>query len=147
MTEETPAPLTAADFEVAEWDRRSPINGVPAPTFIVNVLKTTDGMPCPRARVLLLREKTTGVTLYTQHLAVWNNEPLAADPDVERMRAWLVEHRLPAVMNRPELIAMAAMRARQAAAEHEQRRAALLGTGVAADGTLTPVFAKPPGEP
>lgn len=145
MTEETP-PLSIDDFEICEWDRRSPINGVPVPTFIFERLRLSDGTPCPRARVLLIREKTTGVAVFAQHLAVWNCEPLIHDHDLERMRLWLLEHRLPGILYRPDIIAMAAMRAREAAAQHEQRRAALLGTGFSASGALVPVFAKPSGE-
>lgn len=94
-----PNTLTAADFEVVPWDGASPVNGADPATVRGN-LATAEGEPCPDARVLLVRERASGVVFVVQHLR-WTDarEPLRTDADVEQTAAQLraeVVPRLPA---------------------------------------------------
>jgi hypothetical protein len=94
-----PDQLTAADFEVVEWDGQGPINGA-APAKVREALVTAESAPCPDARVLLVRERASGIVFVAQHLC-WTdaNQALASDADVEQTAAQLREvvvPRLPA---------------------------------------------------
>lgn len=120
-------PLTVDDFEIVEWDRRSPINGVSAPDIVTQKLvHPTEGYRCPYARLLMIRERKSGVVVFLQHTDVRNNNPLERDSDVEYVKAWLLEHRMPNVLAHPEVLLAAAMKAREVAQQHERRRAELL---------------------
>jgi hypothetical protein len=90
-----PDKLTEADFEVVEWDGQSPINGA-APAKVRESLVTAEGAPCPDARVLLVRERASGIVFVAQHLR-WTdaNEPLASEADVEYAAAKLRAETVP----------------------------------------------------
>lgn len=132
MTDQTDDPtdlpsLTVDDFEIVEWDRRSPINGVSVPDILTQkLLHPTEGYRCPYARLLMIRERKSGVAVFLQHTDIRNNNPLERDDDVERMKVWLREERLPNVLAHPEVLLAAAMKARELAQQQERRRAELL---------------------
>lgn len=92
--------LTREAVEIAEWDRTSPINDVPA-AKVIESLAAPDAGPCPWARVVVLRVLPLDVVLFVQCSHPATNRALQTDEDVARTIAYLREKKLPELLERP----------------------------------------------
>lgn len=88
-----PDQLTEADFEVVEWDG-APVNGAAAEVLRAQWLDA-DGVPCPDARAVLLRERASRIVFCVQYMRLDNGAALRSDADVEQTIAQLRRDHLP----------------------------------------------------
>lgn len=88
-----PDQLTEADFEVVEWDG-SPVNGAAA-LQLRSQWADGDGVPCPDARAMLVRERASRIVFCVQYMRIDTGAPLRNDADVEQTAAHLRETVVP----------------------------------------------------
>lgn len=83
--------LELSDIEVAEWDYKTAINGVPPAEVVLSLaddsgpcwVLTTGGVVERLCRVVLLRVRSLDAVLYVQHRHPQTNNALRSDRDVE----------------------------------------------------------------
>lgn len=93
------------DFEVAAWDRTSPINDVPAADVVAGMRDPND-TPIPDARPVLLRNTKLDVVLCFQAVHPHTNMPLYDDREMAWVMAWMSAETLPRLMMDPEKLKM-----------------------------------------